>query len=106
MSPPTDAWSSSTSTTFRRGMAPARPFCAAREKACGTAGVYGHRYTTTVPDTLNRVPIVSSGAPRVALACPDCRAAIDVERLSCTGCGRVFEAHDGIPVLLPSSLLG
>jgi SAM-dependent methyltransferase len=59
-----------------------------------------------VPDTLGGVPIVSSRSPRVALACPDCRAAIDVEGLSCTGCGRLFEAYDGIPVLLPSSLLG
>src|SRR5207253_216576 len=54
----------------------------------------------------SRVPVVSSPAPTVALACPDCRGALAGEPLRCAGCGRVFEAQDGIPVLLPGSLLG
>src|SRR5919199_1206882 len=36
MRPPIEAWSSSTSTTLRRGAAAARPLCCPREKVCGT----------------------------------------------------------------------
>ena len=52
------------------------------------------------------VPLVSSPPPTVALACPDCRAAIQDEPLRCQGCGRAFDTENGIAVLLPSSLLG
>ena len=40
------------------------------------------------------------------LACPDCRGAVDPQSWRCAGCQRTFETHAGIPVLLPSSLLG
>src|SRR5205823_11727124 len=49
---------------------------------------------------------VSSPTPTVALACPDCRALVTGEPLRCAGCARVFDAQDGIAVLLPTSLLG
>jgi len=52
------------------------------------------------------MPIVSSPAPRVALACPDCRAAVSGDPLSCVGCGREFSTTLGIPELLPSNLVG
>ena len=52
------------------------------------------------------MPIVSSQPPTVALACPDCRSAVHGEPLRCDGCGRVFEHENGIPVLLPSHMLG
>jgi uncharacterized protein len=42
--------------------------------------------------------------PRLAevLACPACRAGLDVgeAQLTCTGCGLVYPVVDGIPVLL------
>ncbi|HLZ31719.1 MAG TPA: class I SAM-dependent methyltransferase [Chloroflexota bacterium] len=52
------------------------------------------------------MPVISSPPPTVALACPDCRGALTGEPLRCARCGRVFETQDGIPLLLPSSLLG
>jgi SAM-dependent methyltransferase len=52
------------------------------------------------------VPLVSSPPPTISLACPDCRASLSGDPLTCTGCGRVFETQDGIPLLLPSDLLG
>jgi SAM-dependent methyltransferase len=42
----------------------------------------------------------------VALACPDCRGALSDAPLRCDGCGRRFDLQDGIPLLLPSSMLG
>jgi SAM-dependent methyltransferase len=50
------------------------------------------------------VPIVSPPGPRVDLACPDCRGAVDGQPLRCAACGRVFATTQGIPELLPSSL--
>jgi SAM-dependent methyltransferase len=52
------------------------------------------------------MPLVSTPPPTIALACPDCRGAIADLSLTCQGCGRVFEQQDGIPLLLPSSMLG
>jgi SAM-dependent methyltransferase len=54
------------------------------------------------------MPIVSTPAPRVALACPDCRGAVlDGDgTYRCSGCGRVFALADGIPELLPRSFEG
>jgi SAM-dependent methyltransferase len=52
------------------------------------------------------MPLVSTSPPEVGLACPDCRAAVTGQPLRCAGCGRVFETDNGIPVLLPSSMLG
>jgi SAM-dependent methyltransferase len=52
------------------------------------------------------MPIVSTPPPAVALACPDCRAAVHGEPLRCDGCGRVFDQENGVPVLLPSHMLG
>jgi SAM-dependent methyltransferase len=52
------------------------------------------------------MPIVSTPSPSVALACPDCRGAVHGEPLTCEGCGRLFETANGIPELLPRSLLG
>src|SRR5256886_5312563 len=52
------------------------------------------------------MPIVSTPPPAVALACPDCRATVQGEPLRCDGCGRVFDHENGIPVLLPSHMLG
>lgn len=52
------------------------------------------------------MPIVSPPPPRVALACPDCRATVNAEEWRCAGCGRAFTTVDGIPELLPSSLQG
>jgi len=42
----------------------------------------------------------------VDLACPDCRDVLAGDPLRCAGCGRAFESENGIPVLLPSSMLG
>jgi SAM-dependent methyltransferase len=53
-----------------------------------------------------RVPVASTPQPLVQLACPDCRGLVGGEPLTCAGCGRVFDQQDGIPILLPSSLLG
>src|SRR5882762_9175780 len=52
------------------------------------------------------MPIVSTPPPEIALACPDCRAAVQGAPLRCDGCGRAFETENGVPVLLPSSMLG
>src|SRR4030081_2622723 len=52
------------------------------------------------------MPIVSTPPPAIGLACPDCRGVVQGEPLRCAGCGRVFEQEHGIPVLLPSSMLG
>lgn len=52
------------------------------------------------------VPIASTAAPVIALACPDCRQSVDGDPLRCSGCGRVFHVEHGVPLLLPSSLLG
>jgi SAM-dependent methyltransferase len=52
------------------------------------------------------VPVISTPSPTVALACPDCRAPLLESPLRCDACGRRFEMQDGIPLLLPSSLLG
>jgi SAM-dependent methyltransferase len=51
------------------------------------------------------MPVISTQPPSVALRCPDCHAAVS-EGLICAGCGREFESEKGIPLLLPSSLLG
>jgi SAM-dependent methyltransferase len=51
------------------------------------------------------MPIVSSPAPRVGLACPDCRGVVNPESLQCAACGRAFTSSNGIPELLPSNLL-
>jgi SAM-dependent methyltransferase len=51
------------------------------------------------------MPIVSVPEAHVALACPDCRGAIDEQAWRCLGCGREFRVIDGIPELLPSSAL-
>jgi SAM-dependent methyltransferase len=53
-----------------------------------------------------RVPVISSPSPKVALACPDCRGALSDAPLRCGSCGRHFDLQDGIPLLLPSSMLG
>lgn len=58
------------------------------------------------PTTLRTVPLVSTPPPSVDLACPDCRGAVAGDPLRCAGCGRAFETENGIPVLLPSSMLG
>jgi SAM-dependent methyltransferase len=42
----------------------------------------------------------------VELACPDCRGPVDAHTWRCAGCRRVFQTDAGIPILLPSSLLG
>ncbi|HEV7664119.1 MAG TPA: methyltransferase domain-containing protein [Chloroflexota bacterium] len=52
------------------------------------------------------MPVVSTLPPHVALACPDCRGAVSDEPLTCAQCGRVFPTENGIPILLPSSMLG
>src|SRR3954470_11020264 len=52
------------------------------------------------------MPIVSMPPPRVQLACPDCRGEVSGEPLRCAGCGRTFGVSNGIPELLPSSMLG
>src|SRR5258708_34544517 len=52
------------------------------------------------------MPIVSTPPPDMPCACPDCRAAVQGEPLRCDGCGRVFDHENGIPVLLPSHMLG
>ena len=52
------------------------------------------------------MPIVSTPAPRVGLACPDCRGAVDAESLQCAACGRDFPTSNGVPELLPKDLLG
>src|SRR4030081_458829 len=52
------------------------------------------------------MPIVSTPPPEIALACLDGRAAVQAEPLRCDGCGRVFDHENGIPVLLPSHMLG
>jgi SAM-dependent methyltransferase len=49
---------------------------------------------------------VLSPSPRVALACPDCRGALQADPIRCSSCGRTFRDDRGIPVLLPSSLSG
>ena len=52
------------------------------------------------------VPLVSTPPPTVALACPACRDLLAGDPLRCAGCGRAFDTENGIPVLLPSSMLG
>jgi SAM-dependent methyltransferase len=52
------------------------------------------------------MPIISTEAPRVALACPDCRGALGGEPLTCGACGRVFSNVNGVPELLPRELPG
>src|SRR5712691_2850753 len=52
------------------------------------------------------MPLVSTDPPTVALACPDCRDVLAGDPLRCVGCGRAFASENGIPVLLPSSMLG
>jgi SAM-dependent methyltransferase len=56
--------------------------------------------------TLETVPVVLTPSPRVALACPDCRGALEGEPLRCTACGRVFTMGHGVPELLPLTLQG
>jgi SAM-dependent methyltransferase len=51
------------------------------------------------------MPVVTSPAPSIDLACPDCRGAVDGTPLRCASCGREFSLENGIPVLLPSSML-
>lgn len=51
-------------------------------------------------------PVVSVPPPTIALACPDCRGNVHPDSLTCATCGRGFERHDGIPVLLPRTELG
>jgi SAM-dependent methyltransferase len=51
------------------------------------------------------MPVISTQPPTVALRCPDCFGDIS-EGLTCAGCGRAFESENGIPLLLPSALLG
>jgi SAM-dependent methyltransferase len=52
-----------------------------------------------------RVPVVTPPPPTVALICPDCRAPLEIEPWRCPRCARTFETQQGIPVLLPASLL-
>jgi SAM-dependent methyltransferase len=52
------------------------------------------------------VPLVSTPAPTVALACPDCRGHVAGDPLRCFDCNRTFDTDNGIPVLFPSSMLG
>ena len=52
------------------------------------------------------MPIVTLPPPSVALACPDCRGALSGLPLTCQSCGRTFDSDNGIPVLLPRSVLG
>jgi SAM-dependent methyltransferase len=52
------------------------------------------------------MPVVSTRPPSIDLACPDCRGALDGEALRCRGCGRTFSAENGIPLLLPSAMMG
>jgi SAM-dependent methyltransferase len=59
-----------------------------------------------LPTTLCEVPLVSSPRPSVGLACPDCRGVLAGKPLRCAGCDRAFDNENGIPVLLPSSMLG
>jgi SAM-dependent methyltransferase len=56
--------------------------------------------------TLPGVPVVLTPPPVVPLACPDCRGPLDRATWRCSTCQRTFATHDGIPVLLPRSLLG
>jgi SAM-dependent methyltransferase len=52
------------------------------------------------------MPILATRPPRVALACPDCRGALEGEPLQCAACGRIFNTSNGIPELLPATLEG
>ena len=53
------------------------------------------------------MPHVLTPSPSVALACPDCRAAlVEGDPIRCTGCGRDFHLEQDIPVLLPRGLSG
>jgi SAM-dependent methyltransferase len=52
------------------------------------------------------MPVGLHPKPAVSLACPDCRASLGGDPLSCSACGRVFEIQDGIPLLLPNAMLG
>ncbi len=52
------------------------------------------------------MPVVSTRPPSVDLICPDCRAALSGDPLVCSGCGRLFEQDNGIPLLLPSAMMG
>jgi len=49
--------------------------------------------------------VVSLPPPVVPLACPDCRGPVNTDSWRCAACQRTFETQDGIPVLLPRSLL-
>ena len=56
-----------------------------------------HCRSISVFATLETVPVVLIPTPRVALACPDCRGALEEEPLRCAACGRVFEIRlDGV----------
>src|SRR5438132_4322997 len=66
----------------------------------------GHCRSISVFATLETVPVVLIPTPRVALACPDCRGALEEEPLRCAACGRVFEIRNGVPELLPRTLQG
>jgi SAM-dependent methyltransferase len=52
------------------------------------------------------MPIASVPRPSVPLACPDCRGAVDPNRLVCGGCRRAFQTVQGVPELLPRHLSG
>jgi SAM-dependent methyltransferase len=54
------------------------------------------------------VPVVLTQPPSVPLICPDadCRGAVDTQTWACEQCARQFEQVDGVPLLLPSALLG
>ena len=52
------------------------------------------------------MPLVLTPKPRVALACPDCRGALEADPMRCSACGRAFEEEHGIPLLLPRDLNG
>lgn len=50
-------------------------------------------------------PVRTIPPPEVKLACPDCRGHVPEVPGPCASCGRQFEAQDGVPVLLPRTLM-
>lgn len=59
--------------------------------------------SVTLPRTTNGMHQPASS--EIQLSCPDCRGPVDGDPPCCADCGRVFDVVDGVPVLLPSTLL-